>query len=91
MTDIQTLARLRGIGTQYHDFRGQLREVAPGSERAILAAMGFSLEDDAIQPASKRIVGMHWHLRPWWYCSASLPACPLRFQRSCWLLPFHGP
>jgi 4-alpha-glucanotransferase len=61
MTDIQTLARLRGIGTQYHDFRGQLRDVAPGSDRAILAAMGFSLQDEAIEPAIRAIESDRWN------------------------------
>jgi len=61
MSDIRTLARLRGIGMQYHDFRGQLREVAPGSDRAILAAMGFSLEDDTIEPAIRALESDRWN------------------------------
>jgi 4-alpha-glucanotransferase len=60
MTDIQTLARLRGIGMQYHDFRGQLREVAPGSDRAILAAMGMALQEDAIEPAIRQLEANRW-------------------------------
>jgi 4-alpha-glucanotransferase len=61
MTDIQTLARLRGISMQYHDFRGQLRDVAPGSDRAILSAMGFSLQEAAIEPAIRAIESDRWN------------------------------
>jgi 4-alpha-glucanotransferase len=60
MTDIQTLARLRGIGMQYHDFRGQLRDVAAGSDRAILAAMGVAVQDDAIEPEIRAIEVDRW-------------------------------
>ncbi len=60
MTDLQTLAQLRGIGMQYHDFRGQLRDVAAGSDRAILTAMGLALQEAAIEPAIRAIETDRW-------------------------------
>ena len=60
MTDLKTLARLRGIGMHYHDYRGQLRDIAPGSDYAILTAMGLALDEQAIEPAIRALEQDRW-------------------------------
>jgi len=44
---IERLASLRGVGTAYHDYRGELREFSLETQRGILAAMGADVDDDA--------------------------------------------
>jgi 4-alpha-glucanotransferase len=41
------LARSRGIGDAYHDYRGELRAFTPATKTAILAAMGCRVDDAA--------------------------------------------
>ncbi|MGO9513332.1 MAG: 4-alpha-glucanotransferase [Steroidobacteraceae bacterium] len=47
MSLIDRLARLRGIGDAYHDYRGELRYFSPESRAAILRAMGCAVDDSA--------------------------------------------
>jgi 4-alpha-glucanotransferase len=50
MTDatlIERLARLRGIGDAYHDYRGELRWVRLETKTALLRAMGCAVDDPA--------------------------------------------
>ena len=42
---IDRLARLRGIGDAYYDYRGELRHFSAGTKTAILAAMGCDVHD----------------------------------------------
>ena len=44
---IDKLARLRGIGEAYHDYRGELRYFTLQTKIGILRAMGCSPEDPA--------------------------------------------
>lgn len=46
-TLIERLARLRGIGDAYHDYRGELRYFSLETKRGILQAMGCAVEDPA--------------------------------------------
>src|SRR5579863_5673413 len=39
-TVIERLARLRGIGDAYHDYRGELRHFSPETKKGLLRAMG---------------------------------------------------
>ena len=41
------LARSRGIGDAYHDYRGELRAFSPATKTAILSAMGCNVNDVA--------------------------------------------
>ena len=42
---IERLARLRGIGDAYHDYRGELHYFSPGTKADILRAMGCAVDD----------------------------------------------
>ncbi len=44
---IERLARLRGIGDAYHDYRGDLHYFSLQTKADLLKAMGCSIEDDA--------------------------------------------
>lgn len=44
---IERLARMRGIGAAFHDFRGELHSVSLRSQTEILRAMGAPVEDTA--------------------------------------------
>ncbi len=44
---IERLARLRGIGDAYHDYRGELRHFSLETKRGLLRAMGCSVDDPA--------------------------------------------
>jgi len=44
---IERLATLRGLGTAYHDYRGELRQFSEETQRGILAAMGTNVDDEA--------------------------------------------
>jgi 4-alpha-glucanotransferase len=46
-TLIERLARLRGIGDAYHDYRGELRHFSLETKRNLLHAMGCNVEDPA--------------------------------------------
>ena len=39
------LARSRGIGDAYYDYRGELKQVSPATKKAILAVMGCQVDD----------------------------------------------
>jgi 4-alpha-glucanotransferase len=42
---IETVARLRGIGDAYHDYRGELKYFTVDTKRALLRAMGCPVDD----------------------------------------------
>ena len=42
---IETVARLRGIGDAYHDYRGELKYFSLATKQAPLRAMGCPLDD----------------------------------------------
>ena len=44
---IERMARLRGIGDAYHDYRGELRYFAAQTKQALLRAMGCEVDDPA--------------------------------------------
>jgi 4-alpha-glucanotransferase len=44
---IERLARLRGIGDAYHDYRGELRHFSVDTKRDLLRAMGCDVDDPA--------------------------------------------
>jgi 4-alpha-glucanotransferase len=46
-TSIEKLARLRGIGDAYHDYRGELKFFSLETKLAILRAMGCGVDDPA--------------------------------------------
>jgi 4-alpha-glucanotransferase len=46
-TVIERLARLRGIGDAYHDYRGELRHFSLETKRSLLRAMGCDVDDPA--------------------------------------------
>jgi 4-alpha-glucanotransferase len=51
---IERLARLRGIGDAYHDYRGELQHFSLETKAAILRAMGCAVDDDAALAAAIR-------------------------------------
>jgi len=51
---IERLASLRGLGTAYHDYRGELRQFSSETQRGILAAMGVNVDDEAALAAEVR-------------------------------------
>src|SRR5258708_3362728 len=53
-TVIERLARLRGIGDAYHDYRGELQHFSLQTKAGILRAMGCATEDDAALAAAVR-------------------------------------
>jgi 4-alpha-glucanotransferase len=57
---IDTLARLRGIGDAYHDYRGELRYFSLDTKAAILRAMGCEVDEPAALAAEIERLG---HLR----------------------------
>jgi hypothetical protein len=58
---IDHLARLRGIGDRYYDYRGELKEIGRESKRAILSAMGCNVSDAAaIEAEITRLDGERW-------------------------------
>ena len=46
-TLIEGLARLRGIGDAYHDYRGELKYFSLDTKKALLRAMGCAVDDPA--------------------------------------------
>src|SRR6266436_3721669 len=46
-TVIERLARLRGIGDAYHDYRGELRQFSLETKKALLRTMGCKVDDPA--------------------------------------------
>ena len=51
---LERLARLRGIGDAYHDYRGELQHFSLQTKAGILRAMGCAVEDDAALAAAVR-------------------------------------
>src|ERR1700726_4752186 len=46
-TIIERLARLRGIGDAYHDYRGELRHFSLETKKSLLRAMGCNVDEPA--------------------------------------------
>ena len=44
-SSLERLARLRGVGDAYHDYRGDLRHFSLGTKVGILRAMGIDTDD----------------------------------------------
>jgi len=60
-TLLDRLARLRGLGEAYHDYRGELRRFSRETQRGILAAMGCSVDDEAaLADAIAVLEGERW-------------------------------
>ncbi len=58
---IERLASLRGLGTAYHDYRGELRQFGPETQRGILAAMGVNVDDEtALREEVRRLEIAKW-------------------------------
>jgi len=51
---VEKLARLRGIGDAYHDYRGDLRYFSLKTKADILRAMGCRVDDPAALAADLR-------------------------------------
>jgi 4-alpha-glucanotransferase len=61
---VQSLARLRGIGDAYHDYRGSLWHFSDDTKRALLAAMGFT-DERALNIAIDEHESARWqHMLP---------------------------
>ena len=65
-TVIERLARLRGIGDAYHDYRGELRYFSLETKADILRAMGCAVDDPAALAAE---------LEPNWRSSGGARCC----------------
>src|SRR6266436_3409402 len=60
-TVIERLARLRGIGDAYHDYRGELRHFSLETKRGLLRAMGCSVDDPAATALElRRLEAARW-------------------------------
>jgi hypothetical protein len=58
---LDQLARQRGIGDEYHNYRGDPVTIARESKQAILAAMGCPVDDpDAMQAALREYEARRW-------------------------------
>jgi 4-alpha-glucanotransferase len=58
---IEHLARVRGIGDAYHDFRGELRHFSLATKTALLRAMHVDVEDmNAVQAAIREGESARW-------------------------------
>jgi 4-alpha-glucanotransferase len=58
---IEKLARLRGIGDAYHDYRGELKYFSLETKQALLRAMGCSVDDaGALGAELREIERDHW-------------------------------
>jgi 4-alpha-glucanotransferase len=60
-TVIERLARLRGIGDAYHDYRGELRHFSLETKKCLLRAMGCKVDDPAALALELRqLEGVRW-------------------------------
>lgn len=60
---LDRLARARGIGDAYHDYRGELRSFTARTKTAILAAMGCDVADaTAVQCELDELDAAHWRV-----------------------------
>jgi 4-alpha-glucanotransferase len=60
---IERLARLRGIGDAYHDYRGELRYFTLDTKASLLRAMGCPVDDDAALAAElSRLEVQRWRM-----------------------------
>jgi len=58
---LDSLARSRGIGDAYYDYRGELKAFSASTKTAILAAMGCNVSDaDAIRREIEELDGARW-------------------------------
>ena len=58
---LDSLARSRGIGDAYYDYRGELKPFSAGTKTAILAAMGCNVTDsDAIRREIEDLDAARW-------------------------------
>jgi 4-alpha-glucanotransferase len=58
---LDRLARARGIGDAYHNYRGELKHFSAETKAAILAAMGCEVgDDDAVRRELERIENARW-------------------------------
>ena len=58
---LDSLARSRGIGDAYYDYRGELKPFSAGTKTAILAAMGCNVTDtDAIRHEIEELDAARW-------------------------------
>jgi 4-alpha-glucanotransferase len=58
---IETLARLRGVGDAYHDYRGELRPFSLKTKTDILRAMGCAVDDpEALADELSRTQAARW-------------------------------
>jgi 4-alpha-glucanotransferase len=53
---IEKLARLRGVGDAYHDYRGELKYFSVETKREILRAMGCAVDDAAAPPQQRKLL-----------------------------------
>lgn len=61
---LDQLARRRGIGEAYYDYRGELRPFSPRTKTAILAAMGCNVTDmDAVRREIASLDAERWQMR----------------------------
>jgi 4-alpha-glucanotransferase len=58
---IERLARLRGIGDAYHDYRGELEYFSVGTKQALLRAMGCEVDDPkALEFEAQQLESARW-------------------------------
>jgi 4-alpha-glucanotransferase len=58
---LDKLARSRGIGDAYHDYRGELRTIGASTKKAILASMGCNVTDaDAVRHEIEQLDAERW-------------------------------
>jgi hypothetical protein len=61
---LDQLARRRGIGDAYYDYRGELRQFSAATKTAILAAMGCNVTDaDAVARELEELEAECWQPR----------------------------
>ena len=70
---LDQLARQRGIGDAYHNYRGELLQISRETKTAILAAMGCSTI--AVAPDIARTSSMTRKPASSWHGSAIRPSC----------------